>query len=97
MDKLKSFFLRFVLMIGIVIFFYPTISDAVNNVTESRGIVEYNQVLSKYNSVEVEKIKEKAREYNRRIEELGDAFYHPEKEDGYADCLNPFSDGMMGS
>ena len=97
MDKLKSIFLRFVLMIGIVIFFYPTISDAVNNVTESRGIVEYNQVLSKYDSVEVKKIKEQAREYNRRIEELGDAFYHPEKEEGYADCLNPFSDGMMGS
>ena len=66
MDKLKSIFLRFVLMIGIVIFFYPTISDAVNNVTESRGIVEYNQVLSKYDSVEVEKIKEKARLFEKK-------------------------------
>ena len=56
MDKLKSIFLRFVLMIGIVIFFYPTISDAVNNVTESRGIVEYNQVLSRRSKKKQENI-----------------------------------------
>lgn len=88
----KSIFLKLLLIAGCGIFFYPTISDAVNGLTETTGIVAYNEALTGFESVQIDKIREGARAYNEKVRECED-----KKITGYEKALNPFSTGMMGS
>lgn len=88
----KSVFLKLLLIAGCGIFFYPTISDAVNGLTETTGIVAYNEALTGFESVQIDKIREGARAYNEKVRECED-----KKIKGYEKALNPFSTGMMGS
>lgn len=88
----KSIFLKLLLIAGCGIFFYPTISDAVNGLTETTGIVAYNEALTGFESVQIDKIREGARAYNEKVRECED-----KKIQGYEKALNPFSTGMMGS
>lgn len=88
----KSIFLKLLLIAGCGIFFYPTISDAVNGLTETTGIVAYNEALTGFESVQIDKIREGARAYNEKVRECED-----KKIKGYEKALNLFSTGMMGS
>lgn len=88
----KSIFLKLLLIAGCGIFFYPQISDAVNGLTETTGIVAYNEALTGFESVQIDKIREGARAYNEKVRECED-----KKIKGYEKALNPFSTGMMGS
>lgn len=88
----KSVFLKLLLIAGCGIFFYPQISDAVNGLTETTGIVAYNETLTGFESVQIDKIREGARAYNEKVRECED-----KKIKGYEKALNPFSTGMMGS
>ena len=88
----KSVFLKLLLIAGCGIFFYPTISDAVNGLTETTGIVAYNEALTGFESVQIDKIREGALAYNEKVRECED-----KKITGYEKALNPFSTGMMGS
>lgn len=90
--KKKSVFLKLLLIAGCGIFFYPQISDAVNGLTETTGIVAYNEALTGFESVQIDKIREGARAYNEKVRECED-----KKIKGYEKALNPFSTGMMGS
>lgn len=97
MDRKKSILLRFLLIAGLLIFFYPNISDYVNSFSQTSGIVTYNEALSEFDTVEVEKIREAAISYNQKIFQEKDSLYNPELIPNYETTLNPFNDGMMGS
>lgn len=93
----KSIFLKLLLIAGCGIFFYPTISDAVNGLTETTGIVAYNEALTGFESVQIDKIREGARAYNEKVRECENGIANAGKIKGYEKALNPFSTGMMGS
>ena len=93
----KSVFLKLLLIAGCGIFFYPTISDAVNGLTETTGIVAYNEALTGFESVQIDKIREGARAYNEKVRECENGIANAGKIKGYEKALNPFSTGMMGS
>ena len=93
----KSIFLKLLLIAGCGIFFYPTISDAVNGLTETTGIVAYNEALTGFESVQIDKIMEGARAYNEKVRECEYGIANAGKIKGYEKALNPFSTGMMGS
>ncbi|MFP5528098.1 class C sortase [Peptococcus simiae] len=96
MDKKKSIFLRFLLIIGFLIFFYPNISDYVNSFTQTTGIINYEKALNEFDNIDIQKIKNEAIVYNRKIYEEKDSIYYPNLVAGYKENLNPFNDGMMG-
>ena len=96
MEKKKAIFLKILLVIGFIIFFYPNVSDYVNNFTQSRGIINYEKSLDEFAKIDIQKIKDEANLYNLKIFEEKDAIYHPNLVDGYEEKLNPFKDGMMG-
>lgn len=97
MDKRKSIFLRLLLIVGFLIFFYPNISDYVNSFSQSTGIASYNKAIGEFDNVEIEKIRQEAIDYNNRLFQEKDSLYNPELVSGYEASLNPFNDGMMGS
>lgn len=96
MEKKKAIFLKILLVIGFVIFFYPNVSDYVNNFTQSRGIINYEKSLDEFANIDIKKIKDEASLYNRKIFEEKDAIYYPNLVKNYKENLNPFKDGMMG-
>lgn len=96
MEKKKAIFLKILLVIGFIIFFYPNVSDYVNNFTQSRGIINYEKSLDEFANIDIKKIKDEASLYNRKIFEEKDAIYYPNLVKDYKENLNPFNDGMMG-
>lgn len=96
MEKKKAIFLKILLVIGFVIFFYPNVSDYVNNFTQSRGIINYEKSLDEFANIDIKKIKDEASLYNRKIFEEKDAIYYPNLVKNYKENLNPFKDGMIG-
>lgn len=96
MEKCKSIFFRILLLIGCSIFFYPTISDCVNSITQSRGIVEYQKSLSQFEGIEIKKIKEKADNYNRNLLKIENPLSNSLSLEGYRENLDPFKTGIMG-
>lgn len=96
MERKKSIFLKILLVIGFLIFFYPNISDYVNSFTQTRGIINYEKSLDEFAKIDIQKIKDGASLYNQKIFEEKDAIYYPNLVHGYKENLNPFDDGMMG-
>lgn len=96
MDKKESISLRFLLIIGLLIFFYPNISDYINSVNKTNGIVHYDKALSEFENIDIEKIRKDAISYNKKIYEEKSSIIHPNLVKGYDKKLNPFNDGMMG-
>lgn len=96
MEKGKSIFFRILLLVGCSIFFYPTISDSVNSITQSRGIVEYQKALSQFEAIEVKKIKENADRYNKNLIKIENPLSNPRSLKDYRDNLDPFKTGIMG-
>lgn len=96
MERKKSIFLKILLVIGFLIFFYPNISDCVNSFTQSKGIINYEHSINEFDNVDIQKIRDNATLYNKRIFEEKDSIYYPNLVHGYNENLNPFNDGMMG-
>lgn len=82
---------------GILIFFYPNISDYVNSFSQTRSVISYKDSVSKIDKEKIEKIRENAKAYNKKISEEKDAIYIPNIIEGYEENLNPFNNGMMGN
>jgi len=97
MEIRKIIFLRILLLIGCSIFFYPTISDYINNITQSRAIVAYQKSLSQYDGLEIEKIREKAKTYNKKLLNIDHPLSNPSSLEEYKENLDPFKNGMMGT
>jgi sortase A len=97
MEIRKTIFLRILLLIGCSIFFYPTISDYINNITQSRAIVAYQKSLSQYDGLEIEKIREKAKTYNKKLLNIDHPLSNPSSLEEYKENLDPFKNGMMGT
>lgn len=96
MERVKSIFFRILLLIGCSIYFYPTISDYVNNLNASRAIVEYREALGKFHGIEIDEIKQNADAYNQRLRGIDHPFANDLVWEGYRKQLNPFGNEMMG-
>lgn len=97
MEIRKTIFLRILLLIGCSIFFYPTISDYINNISQSRAVVAYQKSLSQYDGLEIEKIREKAEIYNKKLLNIDHPLSNPRSLEEYKENLDPFKNGMMGT
>lgn len=97
MNKKSMIVVHALLLIGCSILFYPTISDYVNYINQSRAIVEYGESLGRFQGIEIEEIKERADVYNQTLANLANPLAQPDEIEYYDDYLNPFDNGMMGS
>lgn len=94
--KLTSFILFAILVIGMSLLLYPTVSDYINSKNQSRAVRDYSaQVASMANDTATKMIEE-AQEYNRRVFEVKDALKRPDKVKGYNKTLDVTGTGIMG-
>lgn len=97
---MKRFILRLLpfaaFILGLALLLYPTISEHINALHQSRAIQNYNEISASMSNAQHEAILEAAREYNKKIASTEGALYHPEQVPGYDTTLDITGTGIMG-
>ncbi len=93
---LSTILLVLVFFIGLSVLLYPTVSDYWNEKRQSRAIVDYQSLIDSMKPEDYSNEFKKAREYNKKLNELAYPFTDAEKLDGYRDIFNVKGNGMIG-
>lgn len=85
------------LIAGLSLLLYPTVSDYWNSFQQTRAIKAYHKAVSNLNEEEYEQILKQAEEYNARIAQNGIKWKLSDAEYGeYLSMLNVSGNGIMG-
>jgi sortase A len=84
------------LFIGLFLLLYPTVSEHINAMHQSKAIQAYNEITSSMSSEEHDKMIEAAKEYNRKLLTEENPILEPEKIPGYNNTLDITGTGIMG-
>lgn len=82
--------------IGLLVFFYPTLSNYYNEKNQSRTIYNYENILKNTNQIDFGKVKNDAIEYNKKLSKLKEPLLTYDTLKNYKKLLNINNDGMMG-
>ncbi|MCD7981083.1 MAG: class C sortase [Clostridiales bacterium] len=87
-----------ILVAGILILLYPSVSNWSNQRVQTRAVATYDQAVSELSEKDYSAILAAAEAYNQTLAEVGSgkALAHPELIEGYEDALNITGTGMMG-
>ncbi len=87
-----------ILLIGLSVLCYPSVSNWHNEKLQSRAVGTYNEIVSDMTEEDYTAFFEAAAAYNESVYHLGSAtaLKQPERIAGYEDTLNVTEDGMMG-
>ncbi len=94
---LSTILLVLILVLGLGVLLYPTVSDYWNSIHQSRAIASYIEEIESMDPVVYEKEFERAREYNARLTLKPNRFLMSEEEYAeYESILNLTGSGIMG-
>lgn len=93
---LTTIILLAVLVVGLSIMLYPTVSDYWNSFHQSRAIADYNTKIENMSEEEYARMFAEADEYNRKIKALNFPFTEYSKVSGYENTLSITDSGIMG-
>lgn len=93
----STIFLILVLIVGISLLLYPTVSDYWNSFHQSRAIASYADAVSEVDEVDYEKMWQQAQEYNESLLDKSNRWFLTEEErEHYNEILNVGGTGIMG-
>ncbi|MCD8078471.1 MAG: class C sortase [Lachnospiraceae bacterium] len=98
-DRLMTVVLVCVLVVGLIVLFYPTVSDWWNRQVSTRAVATYDEAVSSLTETDYTDIFEAAEAYNEGLAEIGSAraIAHPDLVDEtYWDTLDITGTGIMG-
>ena len=94
---LSTIILVFILILGVAILLYPTLSDYYNSFHQSRAIASYIEQIEKVDPVDYTREWERAIAYNEALKEKPNRFILSEEEyEEYETLLNLTGTGIMG-
>lgn len=94
---LSTIILVIVLILGVIILLYPTVSDYWNSFHQSRAIASYLEQIENIDPVDYEKEWARAEQYNRELTGKPNRFMLSEEEYAeYETMLNLTGSGIMG-
>lgn len=101
MKKIKKNFstiiLVIILLVGLSLLLYPTVSDYWNSFHQSRAIASYAETVAEINNIDYEKIWNDAVAYNRQWTQKSNKWLMSEEEIAeYESILNVSGNGIMG-
>lgn len=95
--RLSVILLIAVFLVGLSLLLYPTVSNYVNSLHQSRAIAGYEEGMTKMTRQDYSAFREAAEEYNRELARNSGGFLLPgEDEAEYNSILNPTGTGIMG-
>lgn len=95
-DIISTVILLFILLVGLSVMFYPTVSDWWNSRVQSRAIANYDQTIQHIDPHRYDEIWAEANEYNKKLAELYAPFSNADEISGYDDILDLSGTGIMG-
>ena len=96
-DRGFTLLLVAVMLVGIGLLLYPSVSDYWNSFHQSRAVMSYAEHVSDMNAEEYERLLSEARTYNERFAEAGlDWSLTEEERAEYESVLNVDRSGVMG-
>ena len=82
--------------IGLLILFYPTLSNYYNEKNQSKSIYTYESIIDKYDEEKFQTLKEEAISYNKKLSRLKEPLLTYKSLKNYKKTLNVNNEGMMG-
>lgn len=82
--------------IGLLILFYPTLSNYYNEKNQSKSIYTYESIIDKYDEEKYQILKEEAMSYNKKLSSLKEPLLTYKSLKNYKKILNVNNEGMMG-
>ncbi len=95
-NTLTTIFFTIMLLVGLSVMLYPTVSDWWNAKVSSRAIENYEQTIAVVDTSEVDAMLEAAHQYNQQLATLSKPFSDYEKVPDYDNILNLSGTGIMG-
>ncbi len=94
--KITDIILVIILLVGVGLVLYPTLSEYINSKHQSRAISQYNDATKNLTNDEYEEKIAEAKDYNVRLKNTPDSFYKPSLVSGYEEVLDITGTGIMG-
>lgn len=94
--RLPTIILVLVFLTGFSVLLYPTISNYINSIHQSRAIADYSAITENYTKADITKALAAADDYNAALRKNPMAFYNPKLVDGYENILDVSGTGIMG-
>lgn len=96
-ENLSTLVLILVLLLGMGLLLYPTVSDRWNSLHQSRAITRYAEQVAELDNGHYEELWEAAREYNEELAEREERFLMSDAErEKYEGLLNISGNGIIG-
>lgn len=94
---ISTIILILLLLTGLSLLLYPTVSDYWNSFHQSRAIAGYAEAVADIDNERYEQLWKEAEEYNENIPNRANQFLvSDEEKERYTDTLNVSGDGIMG-
>ncbi|MDE6540138.1 MAG: class C sortase [Ruminococcus sp.] len=85
-----------ILLAGLAIMLYPTVSDWWNSKVQTQAVANYNETVAALDTGETERMLQEAHDYNEKISKLYAPLSSYDEISGYDDILNISGTGIMG-
>lgn len=95
-NVISTIVLIVLLLVGLSVMLYPTVSNWWNSRVQSYAVAEYNQVVEQMDDSEKEKMLAAAHAYNASLNQIYAPFENYDQIPGYEETLNISSTGIMG-
>lgn len=84
------------LLVGLAVMLYPTVSDWWNKNIATHSITSYNETIAQLDTGETERMLQQAHEYNEKLARIYAPLVNHDEVPGYEDILNISNTGIMG-
>lgn len=95
-STVSTIILVVLLLVGLSVMLYPTVSDWWNSKVQSRAIAAYSEAVDQIDDNTYEEMLEQARAYNRKLFALSAPFSDCEDVPGYDETLDISGTGILG-
>ncbi len=97
-SRVINIILIVILLVGLAVLLYPSLSNWWNTRTMSRAVSSYDDIVDSLSKEDYSRYFEEAKAYNEALYELGSAsvLINPDEVEGYEDLLDVTGTGIMG-
>ena len=92
----STIFLIFIFFVGLSVLLYPSVSNYINQKSQSRAVANYEKTAAEMAQKDTDAYFQKAEEYNKELASHPELFYEPSKLAGYEKTLDITGTGIMG-
>ncbi len=95
-NAISTVFLVVLLLVGVSVMLYPTVSDLWNRHVSARVISDYQELVDNTSKEDIARMLDEAHDYNRRLAMLQAPLSQYDEVSGYEETLDVTGTGIMG-